>query len=168
MWEICGAFAPKPLLIVSGQWDELFPPDVVRRTMRKVRSAYMSADAEQSFEYGVTPTKHSFEDIDLDIICAFFCKRFGREYAEDRVSECQRIGDVCHFAYPDDAISTNQLCEQLFDIQIDTDAKLEQLFVPKYQNAPVDVSMIDNRFFGRDTMRILSQMELALTNGERV
>ena len=167
MWEICGAFAPKPLLIVSGQWDELFPPDVVRRTMRKVRSAYVSADAEQSFEYRVTPTKHSFEDIDLDIICAFFCKRFGREYAEDRVSECQRIGDVCHFGYPDDAISTNQLCEQLFDIQIDTDAKLEQLFVPKYQNAPVDVSMIDNRFFGRDTMRILSQMELALTNGER-
>ena len=167
MWEICGAFAPKPLLIVSGQWDELFPPDVVRRTFRKIRSAYVSANAEQSFERRVTPTKHSLEDIDLDIICAFFCKSFGLEYVEDRVSENQCIGEVCHFSYPDDAISTNQLCEQLFDVKVEADAKLEQIFIPKYQNAPVDVSRIDNRFFGCNTMRILSQMELALTIVER-
>ena len=81
--------------------------------------------------------------------------------------ENQCIGEVCHFSYPDDAISTNQLCEQLFDVKVEADAKLEQIFIPKYQNAPVDVSMIDNRFFGRDTMRILAQMELALTIVER-
>lgn len=164
MWEIYGAFAPEPLLTVSGLWDDLFPADIVRRTARKIRGAYAGAGAESCFEYKITKTKHSLEDVDLDVICEFFCRRFGVEYVEDSVSEAQHIADGCRFEYPDDAKNTRELCEQLFGISIDGDIKLEQLFVPKYKNAPVDPTKLDGSFFGSDLMRILAQMELALTN----
>lgn len=163
MWEIYGSFAPKPLLTISGVWDELFPIDIVRRTVRKVREAYVSAGAESCFEYRFTRTKHSFEDVDLDVICEFFCKRFGEKLVGDTVSEEQYIEEGCRFEYPDDVKNTKEICEQLFGISINDDAKLERLFVPKYQNAPVDPAMLDGSFFGSDTMRILAQMELALT-----
>lgn len=76
MWEIYSTFAPKPLMLLSGKYDNLFPADLFCRTSRKVRSVYEKLKVGKNFESVLTATKHSWESEDVEALTDFFCRRF--------------------------------------------------------------------------------------------
>ncbi len=161
MWEIYSTFAPKPLMLLSGKYDPLFPADIFCRTSRKVRAAYEKIGAGKNFESAITATKHSWEREDIEVLTDFFCRRFD-------VTKKVRVGmDIleagCRFSYPNDAISTNQLAENMLGVSIDKNITLPNAYVPTLDGEPVDPSMLSRDLFACDPMRILVQMEFALT-----
>ena len=163
MWEIYSTFAPKPLLLSGGKWDNLIPADVLRRTIRKVRTVYGKAGAADSLEFAVTDTKHPWEEEDHAVLTEFFCRRFGVLDRANAADTMPPMEEECRFTYPDDAISTNRLAEQLLGIVIDEKITLSDRYPPVFENGYVDVNRLAEDLFPTDPMRILTQMEIALT-----
>jgi len=162
MWEIYATFAPKPLMLNNGQWDHLFPFDIFRRVARKVGTAYASVDAPDSFEVAQTLTKHPWEDADIDAISAFFCRHF--DVKEQSLSGQGLLrAEGCRFEYPSDAISTNQLAGALLGVSVDEQLHLQDVYIPTFEGKAVDADRLVQDVFKYDPMRILAQMELALS-----
>lgn len=58
--EVAGLAAPKPLVIVNGVDDPLFPVDAARREFERVRSIYAAADAADRCRHVVCEGGHRF------------------------------------------------------------------------------------------------------------
>ena len=161
MWEIYSTFAPKPLMLLSGKYDHLFPADMFCRTARKVRGVYEKLEVGKNFESVLTATKHSWESEDVDVLTDFFCRRFG--VTKKDVVESDIMDAGCRFSYPDDAISINKLAENILGRSVDENLTLSKAYAPTLDGEMVDSSMLSRDLFTCDPMRILAQMELALT-----
>lgn len=162
MWEIYSTFAPKPLLLNSGKFDHLFPYDIVQRTARKVHATYASLGASDRFEAAITETKHPWEIADIDVLADFFCRHLGRFEGAEAADRIPLLEDRCHFDYPNDALSTNQLVGELLGVPIDESRKLTDCFPPMLDGEPVDCTRLVRSLFKFDPLRILAQMEIAL------
>ncbi|MDY7009655.1 MAG: alpha/beta hydrolase family protein [Planctomycetota bacterium] len=60
MSDVMGLFAPKPVVIVAGRDDEIFPISAVRRSFRKLKAIYKAAGAENNCRLVVGPEGHRF------------------------------------------------------------------------------------------------------------
>lgn len=58
--DVLGAFAPKPLVVVAGKQDDIFPIDGVRSAVRQIRAAYRSAGAEEKIQFVEGAGGHDF------------------------------------------------------------------------------------------------------------
>ena len=78
------------------------------------------------------------------------------------MEEISLLEPGCRFAYPADAISTNQLAGQILGVEMDERTTFVDAYLPTYHRAPVDQIRLANDVFASDPMRILAQMEFAL------
>ncbi len=161
MWEIYSLFAPKPLMLSNGKYDDIFPADIFRRMSRKVRTVYEKMGVGKNFESALTKTKHPWDREDFEVLTDFFCRHLGVPLKG--MVEHAIMDTGCRFTYPEDAITTNQLAEAILGVAVEEDVCLADVYVPTFEGKRVDPSMISKRLFAWDPMRILAQMELALT-----
>ena len=60
MGEVAGLFAPRPMVVVAGAQDDIFPLKGVRRAYRGLRAIYRAADAERHCALVVGDGGHRF------------------------------------------------------------------------------------------------------------
>lgn len=160
MWEIYGAFAPKPLFLEQGKCDYYFPQDVFKRTVRKVKGVYEKLSACENFSSAIADTKHGWEDDDRRLILDFFTKQFSLTPSENEIP--QLIPNELKFSYPDDAATTNEVANAIMNGNLHGSLPPEDYFIPTVNGTAVDRKRLDKELFDHDPMRILAQMELAL------
>lgn len=166
MWEIYSIFAPKPMLLEGGIFDNLIPSEYFQRNKRKLQTIYSLMNAENNFEAVATDTKHPWEAEDRQIISDFLLKRFGVT-CEKHVSEeelvTDDIPDCIHVKMPKEAIDTDTLSERISGKKMPIGTELSDIFKPTFNGKLVKESDIISNLGRGSIMRILSQMECALT-----
>lgn len=60
MADVLGCFAPKPLVVVNGRTDDIFPIAGASAAMRQLRRIYAAAGAEQHLHHVIGPEGHRF------------------------------------------------------------------------------------------------------------
>ena len=60
MGDLCALIAPRPLVIVSGKDDSIFPLDAAKAQADITRRAYAAAGAQDKFEHVIGPEGHRF------------------------------------------------------------------------------------------------------------
>jgi len=60
MADVLGLFAPKPVVVVAGEQDEIFPIGATRRAFRALKRIYRAAGAERRCHLVVGPEGHRF------------------------------------------------------------------------------------------------------------
>ena len=74
IWDVCGLIAPRPLCIVNGRHDKLFPVEEVERAVRHLRPIYEAARAGERFQHHFGPAGHRFY---ADLMWPFIERTFG-------------------------------------------------------------------------------------------
>jgi len=173
MWEIYSMFAPKPLLLEQGLYDDLIPVEYNRRTARKVQNTYLQLGAEDQFRHEVTKTRHSWDTEDLQIISTFLAEhlmnpsecaeaqRRLRVYAEP---EDIYATDDLHVTFPDTSLSTEEVAEALSGIHMPSGTQLHHVYPPTFQGEPLNESAIAPDVGRGDVLRVFAQMECFLEN----
>lgn len=163
MWEIFSLFAPKPLLLSQGWFDNLIPIEMAKRNARKVTQIYSSINAEQNFKFELTATKHPWAEEDRILISNFLCKAVNVEPCTDVDEQAiiDMLGDGS-ITFPDSAVDVDRLVYNLTGIETPKDMKLQDIILPTYNGEAIDPTTIDCNFNGDDVMRIFAQMEYSL------
>ncbi|MFA6561240.1 MAG: hypothetical protein WCV00_04975 [Verrucomicrobiia bacterium] len=133
MWHLLGSFAPRPLFIFQGDGDSLFPPDLFCHTARKVRHAYRARNAEKAFEAHIMAGGHSWDAPRNVALGDFLAHRLGLKRSAARADEKEPLlseKDRCVDPWPADALTTDQLAEQLAGRRIDNGVRLWDVFPP--------------------------------------
>lgn len=60
MWDVMGLFAPRPVVIVAGKEDGIFPIKAVRKSFRELKKIYRAAGAEDRCHLVVGNEGHRF------------------------------------------------------------------------------------------------------------
>ena len=165
MWEIYSLFAPKPLLLSQGWYDNLIPIELAKRNARKVSMVYASISAEENFKFELTATKHPWAEEDRILISNFLCKALNvtpcNDVDEQAIIDMLGDGSV---TLPDSAIDVDKLVYNLTGIETPKDMKLQDIVPPTFNGEKIDPSTNDSNFNGDDAMRIFAQMEYSLKN----
>jgi len=163
VWEVLSTFAPKPLLIEQGMYDNLLPFDMFQRCARKVKLCYQAMGAVDKFKYFTTPTQHPWETVDIRPIVDFFAEVFGLEEHKDYIFEQEKSDQtrIC-VTFPEDSIDTDALCTALTGIEIPKDLKLEQVYLPKFNGELLDPDTILEDVGRGPVMRVFAQFESTL------
>ena len=167
MWEIYSTFAPKPLLLEGGSSDDLIPYDLAHRNARKVKNTYVQLDAENNFSFALTKTRHSWELEDINLISGFLTERLTGMVPEE-AKELYAPSDITPFRVPqpENSLSTKELSEMLSGIASPYDIRLEEVFVPRYNEKPVSPDTIEEDLGRGNLMRVLAQLECVLHKEE--
>ena len=59
-WDVAGLIAPRPLQVVHGAADPLFPQPEIERAIDHLRSIYAATGASERFSHAVGPAGHRF------------------------------------------------------------------------------------------------------------
>lgn len=161
MWQILGCFAPKPLLIEQGMFDNLFPYDLCKRCHRKVRNVYINSDAGQSIELSITKTKHSWEKEDIVTISNFLSRKVLGTTPSD---EFEYAPDDCSdpLTLPRESLDVVGLCEKLSGKAYHENLELCDMFPPKLNGRAISNDEIVSDLGYGDVMRVLAQFECVL------
>ena len=163
MWEIYSTFAPKPLFLEGGSSDNLIPMDLAHRNARKVKNTYVQLDAEDNFRFKLTPTRHSWEIDDINLISAFLSEKLLGVIPS--AAECLfAVEDIAPFRVPmpDAALTTKELSEALTGVTAKEGTRLDEVFVPRCEGEAVTPSDIQTDVGRGDVMRVFAQLECAL------
>ena len=60
MGDLAGLIAPRPLVVVSGRNDGIFPLDAAKEQAEIARSYYAASGAPEKFEHVIGPEGHRF------------------------------------------------------------------------------------------------------------
>ncbi|HOK03750.1 MAG TPA: alpha/beta hydrolase family protein [Victivallales bacterium] len=60
MWDIAGLIAPRPLLIVAGKTDPIFPISATKKSFKKLKEIYRKATAEHNCKLVIGNEGHRF------------------------------------------------------------------------------------------------------------
>ena len=135
MWDVLGCFAPKPLLLLQGVEDSLFPDDIFYYTARKTREKYRQLGAEYNFDARSLPGLHSWDADRRQAIADFFQKTFSLDVPA-RIVEDDLLtpGENSIFAeWPDTTLNTEQLAYRLSGREAVPCLSFEEVFKPRYE-----------------------------------
>jgi len=164
MWEIYSLFAPKPLFLSQGKYDNLLPMDLAHRNARKVGNTYLQMSAKENFAFALTDTKHPWDTEDLNRISAFLSQKLLGVTPKDREDYTNSVDpDAFHVPMPKDAIDTDELAQRLTGKKMPNGTHLTQIFPPRYQGELLAEDWLETDVGRGDVMRIFAQMECALT-----
>lgn len=165
MWELHSVFAPKPLLLEQGSFDNLIPVDLFHRNARKVRHAYAQLGAEGNFTPVISDTRHSWEPADRKIIASFFARHFSLLPAEDEEAEkSYAVRDPeGEYARLPEGLTADALAQKLTGVCVPPDTALHEVFRPMFRGAPVCPESIVRDVGRGDVMRVFAQFECSLT-----
>ena len=169
MWEIYSLFAPKPMLLEQGLFDNLIAVEYFERNKRKLEAVYALMDAKDNFEAKKPHTKHPWDKEDREIISDFLSRRLG-VCAVDIVNEEMHVSDDLpserRVTMPKEAIDTDTLCEKLSGKKMPVGTLLSDIFKPVFGGAEIKESEIIEDLGRGSVMRVFAQMECALTKLE--
>ncbi len=165
MWEVMALHAPNPLMMEQGLNDHLIPLDCFYRAARKVQTTYKMMGKGENFSYKTTPSGHSWVESDRVVIGQFFAKYFGLE--EKDISETSNLmfpiedGEIL---FPNNAITVDQLAEQLTGIKVSASVKeLHHIYKPTYQGKYISRDEVVDNIGRGDLMRVWAQYEMVLS-----
>ena len=162
MWEVHRLFAPRPLLLESGIYDNLLPADLFRKNSRKVQTVYTMMGAGDAFTSSPLKTKHSWENEDMEEIgrsLARLCDLARAQVAEEAPPLVHEDVDL---SFPADAVTTAQMVQALTGITAPGGVTLPDIIRPQYQGKDLDPGSVAKHNGKSEVMRILAQFELAL------
>lgn len=162
MWEVHSLFAPKPLLLESGIYDNLLPADLFRKNSRKVQTVYDMMGAGEKFRSVPAKTKHSWETEDIEAIGGFFAQYFDLAQPQAAPEEPLMTHEEVMLAFPADAITTGQMVQQLTGITAPEGLTLPDIVKPRFRGAELDPDSIVPMLGKNEVMRILAQYELSI------
>lgn len=162
MWEVHALFAPKPLLLESGIYDNLLPVDLFRKNSRKVQTVYNLLEAGEQFRSVPAKTKHSWETEDIEHIGGFFAEQFGLPAPVAAPEEPLLTHEMVDLSFPADAITTAQMVQELTGITAPEGLTLPDIVKPQFQGKDLDPDSVIKLNGKSEVMRILAQFELAL------
>ena len=165
MWELYSLFAPKPMLLEGGKFDNLIPMDLAYKNARKIKNTYVQLGAEENFSFSLTKTKHPWELEDLNLISRFLSRKLLGITPED-MQEIIADEDTSPFAVPmpADMLSTQQLSQNLTGIIVPDGIELKDIFPPTLNDIPINPDEIQLNVGRGDVMRVFAQFECALYN----
>ena len=162
MWEVHSLFAPKPLLLETGTFDNLLPVDMFRKNSRKVQTVYNMMEAGEKFRSVPAKTKHSWETEDIEHIGGFFAETFDLCPPVAAPEEPLLAHEEVTLSFPGDAITTGQMVQALTGITAPEGLTLPDIIKPQYQGEDLDPESVV-KFNGKsEIMRIFAQFELSL------
>ena len=167
MWEVLSCFAPKPLMIEQGLFDDLIPYDYFERCARKVAHCYRALGAERCFTHEKAATKHPWEESDISIIAKFLTSAVGLPFTEG--GEFISFESIAHktVTIPENALTTAEMAEILTGKKLHRgDVKYSDIFYPKYKGLPVDKEKLVENIGRGEVLEILAQMEATLWEGK--
>ena len=167
MWEVYSLFAPKPLLLEGGSLDNLIPMDLAHRNARKVRNTYVQMEAQAQFRFKLTPTKHSWEVADTNLISAFLSEHLLGMIPEDAETVFS-VEDPAplHVAIPASCLTTAELSQKLSGRNVPEGKELADVYVPTYEGKPIDPESLQMDVGRGDVMRVFAQFECTLYKPE--
>ena len=169
MWEILSCFAPKPLLIEQGTNDHLIPYDHFMRTARKAEHIYYQMGSKNNFKYNTTASTHPWVNSDRQLISEFLAKNMGLPTPpkyDDEDSEFLKLSEEWHVPIPEDSLDTDSLAQKLTGKKVASGITLDEIFKPRQGRKVLSKNDIIPDIGRGDVMRILAQMECALTQKE--
>lgn len=163
MWEIYSLFAPKPLLLSGGVWDDLIPMDLAHRNARKVRNTYVQLNAQENFRFSLTKTKHSWEVEDINLISRFLSETLLCTTPAD-ITQIYKASDLTplHISIPSDRLTTAQLSQKLRGKTFSDPVELQDIFPPVFRGSPIAPAVLQTDVGRGDVMRIFAQFECTL------
>ena len=162
MWEILSTFAPKPILLEAGLCDALIPADYAHRNARKVQSTYIQMSVNENFRYVNCNTLHSWASEDIYEIAKFFSEVFSAKAPSETESEPLDVSDW-HVTLPDSPMTADELSERLTGKKAPEGLTLADVFKPKSRGALLRSDSVMPDLGRGDVLRILAQMESALS-----
>ena len=162
MWEVHSLFAPKPLLLETGTYDNLLPVDMFRKNSRKVQTVYNMMEAGENFRSVPAKTKHSWETEDIAHIGGFFAETFALCPPVAAPEEPLLTHEEVTLTFPSDAITTGQMVQALTGITAPEGLTLPDIIKPQYQGKDLDPDSVVKLNGKSEIMRIFAQYELSL------
>lgn len=163
MWEVYSIFAPKPLFLSTGCYDQLIPLEYFNRSARKVNHIYSVLNKSDNFKFKATDTTHSWDTEDLKVISAFFKDVFDLPSDYDYASDNLISHNDVTLKFPQNAITTAQVAQNLTGKTAPEGVQLYDVFKPKYNGEYVNADEIVDNFGRGRTIRIFSQFEAFLS-----
>ena len=163
MWEILSTFAPKPILLEQGMYDQLFPLDIAYRNARKVENVYVQLGAKENFNFAATKEIHSWGNEDYEVIGNFLLKNLGVEW-DGKIIDSVTDLDLSekNVEIPQTSLTTSQLAECLTGIKMSEGTMLSDIFPPVFEGELLRKESVADNVCRGDTMTVLAQMESAL------
>lgn len=162
MWEVHSLFAPKPLLLESGIYDNLLPADLFRKNSRKVQTVYDMLGAGEKFHSVPAKTKHSWETEDIEAIGSFFADYFDLAQPQAAPEEPLLTHEAVTLAFPADAVTTGQMVQKLTGITAPEGLTLPDIVKPRFRGAELEADTVVPMLGKSEVMRILAQYEFSL------
>lgn len=161
MWEVLSIFAPKPILLSQGKFDDLIPIDLGLKNARKVQNVYVQLGKEDNFNFVRTDTKHSWVEEDIRVISNFLLKSLGAEsfteYKDD--FEIEKYFDLWHVEIPKNSFTTSQMCENITGVKMPEGTHLCDIFTPRFNGKIIDKNDLADDIGRGNVMRVLAQFE---------
>ena len=157
MWEVLSLFAPKPLLIEMGTFDNLFGQDYFLRCARKVKTVYGLMDAGNAFHHKITKTEHPWDVEDRALIGNFFADVFGELSRTDEGPErAEDLRDplAATVVLPAGGLKTDGVAMAITGKSVPADIRLDEV-------VPIPGDILPDLGRG-DTSRVLAQFEMTL------
>lgn len=162
MWEVHSLFAPKPLLLENGLFDNMLPADMFQKNSRKVHTVYDMLGVGEKLQTSLTKTKHSWETEDIDLISSFFAQNFDLSAPQAAPEEPLLTHEEVHLPFPTDAITTAQMVQNLTGITAPEGITLPDIVKPQFCGKDLDPNTVVPMLGKSEVMRILAQYELVL------
>ena len=160
MWEVLSTFAPKPMLLEQGQYDDLIPIDLAQRNARKVQNVYIQLGKKENFNFMFTKEKHSWTEADILAISEFLLKHLGIPFDNSKPSEeITEKRSEWHVDILDRSLKTAEIAEVITGIAMPEDTQLWDIIKPKYKGRVISGDEIVNDIGRGDVMRVLAQFE---------
>lgn len=168
MWEMYSLFAPKPLLLSNGVFDNLIPLDLSHRNGRKVRNTYVQLGKEENFLHKLTNTKHPWDVEDVNLVSEFLSKHLLGVTPEEKITEIFAVEalEPLRVTIPEGSLSTAQLAEKISGKTAEEGKELADVFPPKFRGTVVDPDELQLDVGRGDVMRVLAQFECTLYKPE--
>ncbi len=160
MWEVLSIFAPKPMLLEQGKFDDLIPLDLAQRNARKVENTYIQLGARENFNFEFTQEKHSWTKADVLIISSFLAKHLGVPCNDSiPTDEIIEKRSEWHVDILDRSLTTAEIAEVITGIAMPQDTQLWDIFKPQYKGKEISPDEIVGDIGRGDVMRVLAQFE---------
>ena len=112
--ELYSLFAPRPLLMMQGNLDNLIPVDIFKAKTALIREVYRKLDAESNYSTDLWNGPHPWNREAMEKMAEFFIREFHVEEKEVNSDELWQTEDSGVFGkvyekFPDWAVNTSQL-----------------------------------------------------------
>lgn len=139
MWQLYGCVAPTPLYLFQGDTDEYFPVETFLSNARKTKHAFDLQGAADRMRYDVVVGAHKWDAQRIALTGKFLAPILETEFREPAGNESPLPAAelLCYPAWPDDALTTDQLAESVTGVKVPDGLHLGDVYgIPQVEDDP--------------------------------